>query len=153
MAENNECNYLQEHSPSLFESLPITPVYSPSPFAEQRGGAVTLSVQSSAGLFQSAQGYPAIHPPSPSGLIGVQLQLLPHQLYNLVKRSRETHEIKWSGFSSFVQEKKKGRRKRFFFRCNVEVIWKRSTTGSNNNILVNHYFHAPLGRNFFFFGL
>lgn len=33
----------------------------------------------------------------------------------------------------------------------VEVMWKRSAEGSNNNTVVNHYFHAPFGRNLTFY--
>lgn len=42
---------------------------------------MTLSLQSSAGRFHSAQGYPAIHALLPSGLISVQLQPVSYQLH------------------------------------------------------------------------
>lgn len=115
---------------------------------------MTLSLQSSAERFRSAQGYPAIHALSPSGLISVQLQLLSYQLHILMRGQREPHQTEQI-FSSFVQEKKKLynclQMNRVFFRYSAEVMWKRSAKGSNNNTVVNHYFHAPLGRNFSFY--
>lgn len=63
----------------------------------QHGGAVTLSVQSSAGLFfHGAQSYPVIHALLPSGPIGVQLQrlFLPSAYFD--ERSRETHQTETS---------------------------------------------------------
>ena len=72
-------------------SLSLLRLFTPTLlFAGQHGGAVTLSVQSSAGLFHSAQGYPAIHALSPSVLIRVQLQPLSYQLHILM-RGQERH--------------------------------------------------------------
>lgn len=108
---------------------------------------MTLSVQSSAGRFHSAQGYPAIHALSPSGLISVQLQPVSYQLH-ITMRGQGRH------FKHSCKKKEKEnsiKMNRFFFRYSVDVMRKRSTKGSNNNKVVNHYIHAPLEWNFSFY--
>lgn len=71
------------------------------------GGAMTLSVQSSAGLFHGAQSFPAIHPPSPSGLISAQLQRPPHQLHILTKGRGRHMEVSAAGLFKLCASGKK----------------------------------------------
>lgn len=65
-------------------------------------------------------------------------------------------EVKGDTLNTVAREEKKQKKlkmNRFFFRFSVDVMRKRSAEGSNNNTAVNHYFHAPLGRNFSFYRL
>lgn len=85
-------------------------------FAGRHRGGVTPSVQSSAGPFHSAQGYPAIHAASPSGPISVQLQPLPEQHSKFDERSRETHQTEHQAAETGGKKTRKSRREMVFFR-------------------------------------
>lgn len=81
---------------------------------------MTLSVQSSAGRFHSAQGYPAIHALLPSGLKSVQLQPVSYQLHILM-RGQGRH-LKHSCEREKVENSMK--MNRFFFGYSVDVMRK-----------------------------
>lgn len=84
---------------------------------------MTLSVQSSAGPFHSAQGYPAIHALLPSGLITAQLQ--PFFQATFDKGQNVAHQtVSGRSFLGFMQRENHNKMNMVVSRYTVEVMWK-----------------------------